>query len=103
MTSGIAPVVMLTFVTYRTTRTRGDWGHFAAAPRRGPRNPTSPAMNAPTRAYPTHAPTPSPSPRVEHQRREAEYLALRQLADEVKRLDRQLHRGRSYATAHYAG
>jgi len=60
-------------------------------------------MNAPTRAYPTHAPTPNPSPRAERQRREAEYLALRQLAEHVQRLDRQLHRGRSYATARYAG
>jgi hypothetical protein len=57
-------------------------------------------MNAPSRT-----PSPSPNeaaPRNEHERREAEYLALRQLADEVKRLDRQLHRERSYAVAHYA-
>ncbi|WP_397608746.1 hypothetical protein [Silanimonas sp.] len=60
-------------------------------------------MNAPSRTYPTHAPTPNPSPRAERQRREAEYLALRQLAEHVQRLDRQLHRGRSYATARYAG
>jgi hypothetical protein len=60
-------------------------------------------MNAPSRSYPTHAPTPNPSPRAERQRREAEYLALRQLAEHVQRLDRQLHRGRSYATARYAG
>lgn len=59
-------------------------------------------MNAPTRAYPSHTPKPSPSPRAEHQRREAEYLALRQLAEHVQRLDRQLHRGRSYAATHYA-
>jgi len=59
-------------------------------------------MNAPSRPYPTHAPTPSPSPRAEHQRREAEYLALRQLADHVRRLDRQRHRERSYASAHFA-
>lgn len=63
----------------------------------------STAMNTPTRTYPTHAPKPNPSPSTEHQRREAEYLALRQLADEVRRLDRQLHRERSYATARYAG
>ena len=59
-------------------------------------------MNAPSRPYPTHAPKPSPSPRAEHQRREAEYLALRQLADQVRHLDRQRHRERSYATTHYA-
>lgn len=103
MTSGIAPVVMLTFVTYHTTGARGDCRHLAAAPWRGHETPMSPAMNAPSRPYPTHAPQPSPSPRAEHQRREAEYLALRQLADHVRRLDRQLHRERSYATARYAG
>lgn len=59
-------------------------------------------MNAPVRAYPSHTPTPNPSPRAEHHRREAEYLALRQLAEQVQRLDRELHRGRSYATTHYA-
>ena len=62
----------------------------------------SPAMNATSRPHPTHAPQPSPSPRTEHQRREDEYLALRQLAEQVQRLDRQLHRGRSYADARYA-
>ncbi len=59
-------------------------------------------MNATTRAYPTQAPMPNPSPRAEHQRREDEYLALRKLAEQVQRLDRQLHRGRSYAATHYA-
>lgn len=103
MTSGIAPVVMLTFVTYRTTGARGDCRHIAALRGDAPRNATSPAMNAPSRPYPTHAPTPNPSPRAEHQRREAEYLALRLLADQVQRLDRQVHRQRSYATARYAG
>ena len=103
MTSGIAPVVMLTFVTYRTTDARGDCRHIAAFRGDAPQPATSPAMNTPSRPSPTHAPTPSPSPRAEHQRREAEYLALRQLADRVQRLDRQLHRQRSYATARYAG
>lgn len=60
-------------------------------------------MNTTARAYPAHTPKPNPSPRAEHQRREAEYLALRQLADDVRRLDRQLHRERSYAATHYAG
>ena len=60
-------------------------------------------MTTAARPYPPHATKPSPSPRAEHQRREAEYLALRQLADQVQRLDRQLHRERSYATARYAG
>lgn len=59
-------------------------------------------MTTTARAYPTHAPTPNPSPRADRQRREAEYLALRQLADQVQRLDRQLHRERSYASTHYA-
>ena len=54
------------------------------------------------RAYPTHPPKPNPPPRAEHQRREAEYRALRALADEVQRLDRQLHRERSYAATRYA-
>lgn len=62
----------------------------------------STAMTTTARAYPTHAPKPSPSPRAEHQRREAEYEALRQLADQVRRLDRALNRERSYATARYA-
>jgi hypothetical protein len=70
MTSGIAPVVMLTFVTYRTTGARGDCRHIAALRGDAPRNATSPAMNAPSRPYPTHAPKPNPSPRAEHQRRE---------------------------------
>ena len=104
VTSGIAPVVMLTFVTYRGAGARGNCRHIATTPKAMPPTPAmSPAMNTTARAYPTHAPKPNPSPRAEHQRREAEYLALRQLADEVKRLDRQLHRERSYATAHYAG
>ncbi len=51
---------------------------------------------------PTPTTTSAASPRSEHERREAEYLALRQLAEEVRRLDRQLHRERSYAVAHYA-
>lgn len=57
-------------------------------------------MNA-ARPAPSSAPSDA-APRNEHERREAEYLALRQLADEVARLDRQLHRERSYAVAHYA-
>ena len=60
-------------------------------------------MTMPPLAYPTHAPKPNPSPRAEQQLREAEYLALRQLTEQVQRLDRQLHRERSYATARYAG
>lgn len=35
-------------------------------------------------------------------RRQAEYQALRDLADEVLRLNREVHRGRSYASARYA-
>jgi hypothetical protein len=103
MTSDLRPLVTLTFVTYRTTAARGDWPHIAAARGDGPGTTTSPAMNTAACAYPTHTPKPNPSPRAEHQRRESEYLALRQLADQVQRLDRQLHRERSYATAHYAG
>ena len=103
MTSATAPVVMLTFVTYRPTAGRGHWPHADAHRGSALGNPMSPAMTTPARAYPTHAPKPSASPRAEHQRREAEYLALRQLADDVRRLDRQLHRERSYAMARYAG
>ena len=40
---------------------------------------------------------------TEHLRREAEYLALRELAAKAERLDRQIQRERSYATLRYAG
>lgn len=98
MTSGTRPVVTLTFVTYGAGVVAGHCAHSPRPALAMP--PRTSAMNA--RAYPTHAPKPNPSPRAEHERREAEYLALRQLADHVQRLDRQLHRERSYATARYA-
>lgn len=63
----------------------------------------------------THHPTPPTStsastlkaaataPRAEAGRREAEHRALLTLANEVKRLDRQIQRERSYASLRYAG
>lgn len=58
-------------------------------------------MNA--RAYPSNPPVLSPSPRSESQRRQAEYQALRELADQVVRLNREMHRERSYTSHRYAG
>lgn len=43
----------------------------------------------------------SPQRRNTPERRKAEHQALRALADEVLRLNREAHRGRSYAEAHY--
>ncbi len=58
-------------------------------------------MNA--RAYPSNPPVLSPSPRAESQRRQAEYQALRELADQVVRLNRYSNRERSYTSHRYAG
>jgi hypothetical protein len=59
-------------------------------------------MNATTtRTATTTAANDAPT-RAAQQHREAEYLALRQLADEVRRLDRQVQRERSYAALRYA-
>ena len=67
-------------------------------------------MNATTTHAPTTAPTATPTraandaiANTEHLRREAEYLALRELAAKAQRLDRQIQRERSYASLRYAG
>jgi|GEM_PF-5471538 len=59
------------------------------------------AMNAPNRGVPTTKI--DRAPRDEREHREAEQLALRRLADQVRRLDRELRRERSYAVTRYAG
>ncbi len=54
---------------------------------------------------PAAAALPANTVNAEHDapmRRQAEYQALRDLADEVLRLNREVHRGRSYASARYA-
>jgi len=54
-----------------------------------------------TRAYPSNPPVVSPAPPAESQRRQAEHQALRELADQVVRLNRELHRERSYSANRY--
>ena len=67
-------------------------------------------MNATTTHTPTAAMSATPAPAAndavadaEHLRREAEHLALRELAAKAQRLDRQIQRERSYAALRYAG
>lgn len=50
----------------------------------------------------TPTPAPNPAPGTERLARANDHLALRRLADEVQRLDRRLHRERSYASPRYA-
>ena len=103
---------MLTFVTYRAIARGGHCAHIAkpgdathqgAAMNATTRMTTTASISAATPAVPTTPAANDASARAEHSRREAEYLALRELAAKAQRLDRQIQRERSYAALRYAG
>lgn len=93
---------MLTFVTYAPFGPAADCTHIAP-PLAGDVKETamnrSPAPQTPTVRTPDALAPPAVAPL---ERLQAEKQALMALAAEVARLERRLHRDRSYADLHYA-